>query len=97
MRTEAASAGYYSSPWGRHPRVQLLSVEELLSGAQLDAPPTRQVDRTYRKPPRVALAAPETLRLDFEEPPAPAARLPERAKLAKAGLGRQRRTKKKAG
>ena len=97
MRAEAASAGFFTSPWGRHPRVQIFSIEELLSGAQLDAPPTRQVDRTYRKPPRVAAAAPETPRLDFEEPPAAAARLPERARPAKAALGRQRRTKKKAG
>ena len=97
MRAEAASTGFFTSPWGRHPRVQIFSIEELLSGAQLDAPPTRQVDRTYRKPPRVAAAAPETPRLDFEEPPAAAARLPERARPAKAALGRQRRTKKKAG
>ena len=52
MRAEAADAGFYTSPWGRHPRVQILTIEELLSGAQLDAPPTRQVDRTFRKPPR---------------------------------------------
>lgn len=97
MRAEAASAEYYTSPWGQHQRVQIRTVEELLSGAQLDAPPTRQVDRTNRKPPRVAVAVPETPRLDFEEPPAAAARLPERAKPAKAGLGRQRRTKKKTG
>ena len=97
MRAEAASAGFYTSPWGRHPRVQIWTIEELLNGAQLDAPPTRQVDRTYRKPPRVAVAAPETPRLDFEKPPAAATRLPERARPVKAGLGRQRRAKKKAG
>ena len=95
MRSEAASAGFYTSPWGRHPRVQILTIEELLNGAQLNAPPTRQVDRTYRKPPRVAVATPETPRLDFEEPSAPAARLPERAKPVKAALGRQRRTKRR--
>ena len=95
MRAEAADAGFYTSPWGRHPRVQILTIEELLSGAQLDAPPTRQVDRTFRKPPRVAAAAQETPRLDFEDPPAAAAaRLPTRGKPAKAGLGRQRRQKK---
>ncbi len=42
MRTEAASAGFYDSPWGtRHPRLQLLTVEELLGGKQIDYPPTR--------------------------------------------------------
>ena len=26
MRTEAAGAGYYESPWGKHPRLQILTV-----------------------------------------------------------------------
>ncbi len=69
MRSEAASAGSYSSPWGRHPRVQIVTVEELLAGAQLDAPPTRQVDRTFRKAPRVESPDPKAPRLDFYEPP----------------------------
>lgn len=97
MRVEAASAGSYTSPWGRHPRVQILTVEDLLSGAQLDAPPTRQVDRTFRKPPRGAATAPAPQRLDFDAPPAAAAKLPERAKPAKARLGRRGRLAKKTG
>ena len=40
MRTEAASAGFYESPWGRHPRLQLVPVGELLDGRKLDAPLT---------------------------------------------------------
>ena len=33
MRTEAAGSGFYDSPWAtRHPRLQLLTVEELLGG-----------------------------------------------------------------
>ena len=39
MRTEAASADFYKSPWGQHPRLQLLTVEELLSGTRIDMPP----------------------------------------------------------
>jgi hypothetical protein len=38
MRTEAASAGFYSSPWGQHPRIQLLTVAELLAGKRIDMP-----------------------------------------------------------
>lgn len=38
MRREAASAGFYASPWGEHPRVQLITVAELLAGKQLDRP-----------------------------------------------------------
>jgi SAM-dependent methyltransferase len=52
MRSEAASAGFYDSPWGKHPRVQILTIEELLEGVQIDMPPIRQVNQTYRRAPR---------------------------------------------
>ena len=92
------SAGTYTSPWGRHPRVQILTIEDLLSGVQLDAPPTRQVDRTFRKPPRVAAAIPKTPKLDFGEPAGGAEQFPARAKAAKARITRRRRrTGQKAG
>lgn len=52
MRKEAASSGFYASPWGtRHPRVQLLTVSELLAGRQLDYPPTG-ANVTLKKAPR---------------------------------------------
>jgi len=52
MRTEAASAGFYDSPWGtKHPRLQLLTVGELLSGKRVDMPLTRDV-RTFKKAPK---------------------------------------------
>jgi site-specific DNA-methyltransferase (adenine-specific) len=38
MRTEAASAGFYKSPWGTHPKVQLVTVAQLLAGHKLDMP-----------------------------------------------------------
>lgn len=38
MREEAASAGFYKSPWGSHPRVQLLTVADLLAGKRIDMP-----------------------------------------------------------
>ena len=38
MRQEAASAGFYSSPWGQHPRLQIRTVAELLDGRRLDMP-----------------------------------------------------------
>ena len=52
MRTEAASAGFYASPWGQHPRVQILTVGELLAGKKLDAPPPRQTSLTYKRAPK---------------------------------------------
>jgi site-specific DNA-methyltransferase (adenine-specific) len=40
MRAEAASAGFYESPWGKHPRLQILTIAELLGGARLNYPPS---------------------------------------------------------
>lgn len=52
MRTEAAGAGFYDSPWGtRHPRVQILTIADLLAGKSLDRPPSRG-DATFKKAPR---------------------------------------------
>jgi DNA modification methylase len=52
MRAEAASAGFYESPWGKHPRLQLLTVAELLEGKQIDAPRTSGSNVTYKQAPR---------------------------------------------
>lgn len=42
MRKEAAGAGFYDSPWRtRHPRLQILTVGELLKGKQINYPPSR--------------------------------------------------------
>ncbi|MHB9025010.1 MAG: DNA methyltransferase [Armatimonadota bacterium] len=56
MRTEAASAGFYDSGWGtRHPRLQLLTVAELLNGRGIDMPATRG-NVTFKKAARVTSA-----------------------------------------
>ena len=45
MRAEAASAGVYRSgeegvgSWGPHPKIQLLTIEQLLNGVRIDMPP----------------------------------------------------------
>jgi hypothetical protein len=54
MRTEAASGGFYASPgWGgNYPRLQILTVAELLGGGRIDMPPIRQVSKTFKKAPR---------------------------------------------
>ena len=57
MREEAASAGFYRSgsegvgSWGDHPRLQLLTVEQLLGGARIDMPPLTG-NLTFRRPPK---------------------------------------------
>ncbi len=72
MRTEAASAGFYESAgWGRkYPRLQILTVGELLEGKTIDMPPLRQVNRTFKKAPRVigSGAGQAPLSLVAEEP-----------------------------
>ena len=52
MRTEAMGAGFYESPWGtRHPRIQLLTVTDLLLGKGVNRP-TQQGNVTFKKAPK---------------------------------------------
>ena len=51
MRREAASAGFYESAWGKHPRIQLLTIEDLLGGKSIDYP--KDTDVTFKKAQRV--------------------------------------------
>jgi len=53
MRTEAAGAGFYDSPWGRHPRLQVFTIGDLLSGKRIDMPPLGQTNVTFKQAPRV--------------------------------------------
>jgi site-specific DNA-methyltransferase (adenine-specific) len=65
MRTEAAAAGFYRSgsegvgTWGKHPRMQLLTVAELLDGRRIDMPPLSG-NLTFRRAPRVERRRPTT-------------------------------------
>ena len=51
MQTEAVTAGFFESKtWGKkYPKIQLLTIAELLAGKKIDMPPIRQVDRTFKK------------------------------------------------
>jgi site-specific DNA-methyltransferase (adenine-specific) len=52
MKTEAAAASFYESPWQTtHPKLQLLTIEELLAGKKVDIPPSRDM-RTFKKAPK---------------------------------------------
>ena len=52
MTTEAVSAGFYESPgWNQtYPKIQLLTIEELLNGAEIKMPPTGM---TFKQAQRV--------------------------------------------
>jgi site-specific DNA-methyltransferase (adenine-specific) len=67
MRTEAAGAGFYTSSWGSHPALQILTIEALLTGKQLDSPPMGQVSVTFKKAPRAKVAQPEHPELDYPD------------------------------
>ena len=56
MQTEAVSAGFYHSPgWNKdYPKIQILTIEELLYGKAVDMPPQTQTSVTFAKAPKVS-------------------------------------------
>jgi site-specific DNA-methyltransferase (adenine-specific) len=69
MRTEAVTAGFYESRvWNRnYPKIQLMTVADLLAGKQIDMPPVRQVGATFKKAPKASGRGLETRELPFPE------------------------------
>jgi hypothetical protein len=70
MRFEAASAGFYKSPWGTHPRLQILTIAELLEGKGIDYPHPSNV--TFKRAPVVR--GPDAEQLTFGASAEPAAK-----------------------
>lgn len=62
MRQEALSAGYYESPWGRFPRIQILTISELLRGAEIEMPPQHG---TFKEAQRVRQSGTDHPQLDL--------------------------------
>jgi site-specific DNA-methyltransferase (adenine-specific) len=55
MKTEAASADFYASPFGQYPRLQILTISDLLSGKGIDYPSAAQrIDKTFKRAPKAA-------------------------------------------
>ncbi|MCD6327691.1 restriction endonuclease [bacterium] len=54
MRAEAAAAGTYLSPgWNRqYPRVQILTIQDIMAGSRIDYPPSRLTNVTFKKAPK---------------------------------------------
>ncbi len=54
MQVEAVSSGYYRSPLGHnYPKIQILTIKELLEGKKIDYPAkARRIDATFRKAKR---------------------------------------------
>ncbi|MDV2988841.1 MAG: DNA methyltransferase [Dehalogenimonas sp.] len=55
MKEEAIAAGYYHSPvWNKdYPKIQILTVEDIMSGKSVEMPPQAQVSTTFAKAQRV--------------------------------------------
>lgn len=65
MRREAASAGFYKAPWGKdYPRLQLLTVADLLSGKGVEFP---RENVTFRKAPKAEASKVESEKLEFHD------------------------------
>jgi len=54
MRAEAAAAGaYLSSGWDKqYPRVQILTIQDIMAGARIDYPLSRLTNVTFKKAPK---------------------------------------------
>ena len=66
MRTEVASADFYKSPWGtKHPRMQLLTIKDLLAGKRVDYPAASQTNVTFKKAPKATLIARDVAQLQY--------------------------------
>lgn len=65
MLAEAAGAGFYQSPgWNTdYPRLQLLTIADLLDGKKVAMPPAGQVNVTFKKAPKAKGEQAETLAL----------------------------------
>lgn len=63
MRAEAAEAGFYESPWGKHPRLQMRTVGELLQGHGIEYPHVTGANVTHRRAARAQAPGAEALPL----------------------------------
>lgn len=63
MRARAAEAGFYESPWGKHPRLQLRTISELLDDKGIDYPHVTGANVTLRRAQRARPAGAEAMEL----------------------------------
>lgn len=79
MREEAASAGFFDTPWGKFPRIQLLTIEELLAGKQLQYPAIKGANLTFKAAPKATKTLADTPSL-FDTGAVPALKVAEGVK-----------------
>jgi len=66
MQVEAVSAGYYHSPiWNKdYPKIQILTIDELLHGKIVDMPPLAQTNVTFARAQKITQKEGEQLSLE---------------------------------
>lgn len=65
MIDEAASAGFFTSEhFGKFPRIQILTIEEILAGKTVQMP--QIIDRTFKQAGKVAAENDDQAMLGFE-------------------------------
>lgn len=67
MKIEALDAGYYHSPVYHdkdYPKIQILTIEDLLKGKTVDMPPQTQTSVTFAKAPKVSKVEGEQLSME---------------------------------
>jgi len=71
MLKEAAEAGFYKPPGleDRYPRIQILTIEELLAGKRVEYP--RLLEVTFKKAPKARPAAEKKVPLPFGDDEGP--------------------------
>jgi DNA modification methylase len=67
MRKEAATGEAYLSQWGSHPKIQLLTVADLLEGKTINRPPDRQTGATFKRAPKAKGQIETARKLGFED------------------------------
>ena len=71
MTTEATSAGFYSPPWDntqKHPRVQIITIADILGGKKIDRPYASEWDVSIKRAPKAKLPRPRQPRLPMSGP-----------------------------
>jgi DNA modification methylase len=69
MVKEAASAGFYHPPHDpeqKYPKIQILTIEELLEGARIDCPYAYRASATFKRAPKAKRAKPKNEKMELE-------------------------------
>ena len=68
MITDSVAAGFYTSPWNNkeYRKIQILTIQDLLDGKQVDLPPTRD-HRTFKKAPKAKTGKKDKTKSMFDD------------------------------